>query len=124
MNFWWARADIYRLTQQADDDYGGAVYSGTVVYPNTSCQFEVTPSSRMLLQQGIEVQSIAFALVRPATLQILEQDQFEITWPPYHPQYGKRYKIDKVEADARPASKAESMLRLTLKRIDSTRNQQ
>lgn len=124
MTLWWARCDIYRYTQAADDAVGGAVFTGTVLHNNISCQFEDIPTNRMLLQQGIEVKKVAFALVRPATLDILELDQFEIMHPPYHPNWGQRYEIEKVDVDSRPASKAESLIRLTLRRIDYTRNQQ
>jgi len=79
------KGKVWRFSTPSDDDVGGALVSGTVVYDNLACRLIPQPPSSLLLEQGLEVEGLYLLETRPPSLDIRERDEFEITYPFYHP---------------------------------------
>ncbi len=118
------RAIITRLNQSADDSVGGAQLTGTTVFQCVASSFQEKAPSMLLVQQGIETQKIAVALVRPATMDVKERDQFKITAPLNHPYVNDDWLIIKVTHPQIPVSRSISQIQLTMRRIQENRRQQ
>ena len=115
---------IIRMNQVADDDVGGAVLTGTAVYECVATTLQEMPPSMLLLQQGIETKKMGRALVRPATMIIVERDEWLITAPSYHPYLDTRWRIIKVNYPQMPISRKISLIQLTLERYQTNRSVQ
>lgn len=117
-------ARIWRESQAPDDSSGGAIITGTVAYECVHARFSPQRPNMLLLQQGLETDKIAVAMVRPPSLVIYERDEFEIVGPPNHQFYGNHFRIISVESAGVHPSDGRGFLTLTLSRIVRTRTQQ
>ncbi len=115
---------IFRMNQEADDDVGGAVLTGTAVYECVATTFQEVPPSLLLLQQGLETKKIGRAMVRPATMIILERDELLITAPSYHPYLETRWRIIRVNYPQMSVSQKIALIQLTLERYQTNRSVQ
>lgn len=84
---------IWRMTNLSDDEVGGAVITGTVVYSGLQCRIDSKPPEQILVQQGLETIRTYTAIVVPGTLDIRERDELQITHPTDDVEYGWRYRI-------------------------------
>ena len=90
---------VWRFYTPVDDDQGGAVPSGVVVYDNIYSRISALQPTIALLEQGLETPTIYNGLLQyPAfnitgTFEIFPNDQYEVTWPPINVHYGKFFKI-------------------------------
>ena len=91
------KGKVWRFSTPLDDDVGGALVSGTVVYDNLACRLIPQPPSSLLLEQGLEVEGIYLLEIRPPMMDIRERDEFEVTFPHYHPEYGNHFRIVGVQ---------------------------
>jgi len=94
------RGRIWRLyTVGHDDDQGGAVPTGVVVYDNIYSRISPLQPTLALLEQGLETPTIYNGLFQyPAfnitgTFEVFPNDQYEITWPPIDVHYGQKFLI-------------------------------
>lgn len=111
------RARIWRFTTDSDDEVGGALQTGTVQQECVHARFNMERPSRLLRQQGVEVQSTATAAVRyTKDLIILEGDEFEIIGPTYHPQYGEHWLINGVTYPNMHPADRRGMVELSMRR--------
>jgi hypothetical protein len=77
-----------------DDDIGGNVPSGTVIYENINARKIEHPIARLdLLDQGLETERQNLFMLYPSTLDIRENDELEITGPPNHPEYKSVFRV-------------------------------
>lgn len=115
-------AKLWRFTTNADDEVGGAQLTGTVYQDCVHTRFTMDAPSRLLQQQGIEIQETANAMVRATRgLVILEGDEFEIVGPTYHPEYGKRWLITSVQGASLHPADRRSTVSLSLTRVERSR---
>lgn len=91
------RARIWRFSYPQDDEVGGALPSGTVVYENIEARSQDASPIAAFAIQGVETNKIHQAWVYPGTLDIREYDQFEIISPPNHPYINLKMRIDTVQ---------------------------
>lgn len=97
------KGKIWRLYNNTDDDQGGAVPSGTVVYDNIYSRMSALSPTLALLEQGLETPTIYHCLMGyPAynvtgSFEVLPNDQYEVTWPPISSYYGKKFLIMGVQ---------------------------
>lgn len=110
------RGRIWRITTPTDDDVGGAVVTGTVIYNNVWGRLGAQRASSLLLEQGIEVSGVWMLLVRPAVMMIRERDEYEVTFPTNHLEYGNRFRIVGVRATSMHPSDSRGFLELTMTR--------
>lgn len=114
---------IWRLTNPADDDQGGSVPTGTVLYEPVFTRIRSEKPTLALLEQGLETPEIftgimsysAFSVTGAFT--VLHNDQYEVTHPPISPHYGKRFVIIGI----RPTSMSDNrqFLQVTLRRMET-----
>ena len=90
---------IWRLTTPVDDDQGGAVPTGTVLYDPVFSRIRAEKPTLALLEQGLETPTIYTALLSysaysaTGTFNVQHNDQYEVTHPPISPYYGEKFVI-------------------------------
>jgi hypothetical protein len=111
------RIRIYRIVEQDDDEYGGAVVSGTVFLDELDARFQALKPSPLLLQQGLEVTDIFRCIVQDSSVDFREYDEVEIVWPTQHRFYGERFRIDKIQRDGLHPMDRRSFVEFTLTKM-------
>lgn len=97
------RGNIWRMNTPQDDDQGGAVPSGTVVYQDIYARISPLQPTLALLEQGLETPTIYNGLFQypsfniTGTFEVLHNDQYEITWPLINVNYGKKFVVISVQ---------------------------
>ena len=97
------RGNIWRLYAVNDDDQGGAVPSGTIVYRDIYSRISPLQPTLALLEQGLETPEIYGALFQyPAfnitgTFEVLHNDQYEVTFPPISHYIGRKFIVIGVQ---------------------------
>ncbi len=84
---------IWRFSFPTDDDVGGSVPSGTVLYENVPARKITRMPDMVFLEQGLETEKISQYMLWPGTLAIKERDEIQITAPSTHHDYNKKFKI-------------------------------
>ena len=90
---------VWRLTANSNDDsVGGAVPSGTILYENVFSRIRSEEPTLALLEQGLETPTIFSAqldypYLTTGSFDIRHNDQYEVTYPPISPHYGKKFRI-------------------------------
>lgn len=117
---------VWRMVNQpsADDDVGGAVITGTIVYPCMDIRFTPRPSNLMLLEQGLETRKFVKVMLWPQSMLIYERDELEVTGPTNHSEYGHRFRIVELNRQGMHPSDPRMFIHATVERIDRTRQQQ
>ena len=116
--------DVWRWSYSSDDDVGGSVLTGTYSYYSVPGRFQQQPEEQMFLQQGLSTVKTFTCIVEPATLDIDERDEIEVSAPSNHYYFGQRFRV----INARPAdfipSDRRNYLMLTLTRAVESHAQQ
>jgi hypothetical protein len=113
------KCKIWRITfPTPDDDVGGANVSGTVVYDNVYGRIREQKTTPLLLEQGLEIDTLFQVEVRPVSMIIYERDEFELIYPLNHWDYGKRYRIIQVQHTSMHPNDSRSFINLTLRRSE------
>lgn len=83
---------FWRMSNNPDDVVGGAIITGSVtgIYP---ARLRENKPSQLLLQQGLEVETIWSATVVPGTIDVRERDEVDIVEPADHPYYHMRLRV-------------------------------
>lgn len=114
---------IWRFTNSNDDDQGGAVPTGTVLYTPVFSHITSREPTLALLEQGLETPEIFSALMSytayspTGTFDVQHNDQYEVTAPPISPFYHKKFVIIGVQHP--PMSDARRFLIVTLRRLET-----
>lgn len=87
------RFDIYRILQDDDDEVGGSMITGSVVYPSVQGRFQKLNATQVYLEQGLETVRIFTCHLIPGTLDIKERDELQLVQPTDHPMFGQRFRI-------------------------------
>lgn len=97
------RGNILRMNTPVDDDQGGAVPTGTIIYQDIYARISPLQPTLALLEQGLETPTIYNGLFQypsfniTGTFEVLHNDQYEITWPPIDIHYGKKFVVISVQ---------------------------
>ena len=89
---------VWRLTY-SDDVVGGAVPTGMILYEPVYSRIRAEKPTIALLEQGIQVPEIFTGIISYAeysptgTFDVQHNDQYEVTFPPISPHYGKKFVI-------------------------------
>lgn len=116
------RIRVWRIVEQADDEYGGAVVSGTILYDHLDARLQALKPSALLLQQGLEVDSIFRCMVQCSYRDFREYDEVEVVWPEDHKYYGKLFQIRKIQEDALHPLDRRSFVEFTLSELQYSRS--
>jgi hypothetical protein len=120
------KARVWRMVNDptADDDVGGAMITGTLVYGCINMRFTPRPTNFMLLEQGLETRKLEKVMMQPQSLVLYERDELEITGPTNHSDYGHRFRIIELNRQGMHPSDPRMFIHATVERIDRTRQQQ
>jgi len=94
---------VWRLLQSPDDDQGGSVPTGMILYEPVFSRIRSEKPTLALLEQGLETPEIFSGMLSyPAysptgTFDVQHNDQYEVTWPPISSFYGKKFVIIGVQ---------------------------
>lgn len=110
------RAQFIRYSYPSDDEVGGALPSGTVIYTGIEGRIQDSTPIPAFAIQGVETNKIVTGYFYPGTLDIREYDQCEITEPLNHPYYGLRMRIDTVQKPNYHPADPRGVLLLTMVR--------
>lgn len=116
------RFTIWRMATVAGDDVvGGAIPTGTAVYTEVRGRMEGRPTSQVFLEQGLETDHLSRILVRPASMDIRERDEIEVTFPPGHFNIDERFRIVGVKRGALHPRDGRGALNLDVSQIVRSR---
>lgn len=87
-----SKGRIWNFTY-TDDDQGGAVPSGTILYDNVYARIAEKKSTQALLEQGLETPSIFDAIFEPGSMALESNMVYEDFYYPASPHYGKKFVI-------------------------------
>jgi len=119
------RVSIWRMTTTSSDDaVGWAMVTGTVVHENVEGRLSQSRPSQIVLEQGLEADTIWTCRIRPASLVIYERDEVEVTRPPLHPHLNDRFRIRGVRRTSMHPRDGRGFIDLTLSRIERSRRVQ
>ena len=119
---------VWRRGYGADDSYGGSTETETQIGDYRGRLEEGSPS-KMLIEQGVEVDRVGTVLLRVAQAAtqadkaVTESDQLEIISPANHPFINKRFVIHAVQHMATHPSQRRNIVKLTVKRTDWSRTE-
>lgn len=100
-----------------DDDQGGALPTGTILYDPVFARISEKRSTQALLEQGLETPSIFDALVEPGSMQLESNMVYEDNYYPASPYYGKKFVIIGVHLPSLNDTQRR-YIALTLRRFD------
>lgn len=84
---------IIRFSYPTDDDQGGAVPTGTVIYEPVFARIFTEKPTLALLEQGLETPAMYSAIIEPGDIAIQNNDQLEIISPNISPYKGLKFVI-------------------------------
>ncbi len=117
---------IWRFTaSDNNDEVGGAVPTGTVLYTPVFSRIASEKPTLALLEQGLETPEIfraelSYTPTPGSTFDVQHNDQYEVTYPPVSPHYGLRFVIIGVQHVS--FNDARRYLRVTLRRLVTANN--
>lgn len=88
---------IYRQSYPQDDSIGGAVPSGTVLFPRVWGRLQQETPTMVLLEQGVETVKLWMGVLTNDAKGVREHDILEVYEPPESPYYGEKFAIVSVE---------------------------
>ena len=107
---------FWRMTTLVDDEIGGALPTGTVIYDDVMARIEPMRPDYLLIQQGIETNNLYTCVCRPASLAIKEYDEAEVVFPLNHNLINKRLLVRNIQDTSLHPSDSRGYLVLTLER--------
>lgn len=114
--------DVWRMSQATDDETGGAVITGTVVYSALPASIFSRRPTQESLEQGLEVPALYDMTVNLKNVTLFERDEIEVKAPSDSPHYNLRFRIVGVQPAKRRPKYAHQ--HVTLSRIRRSRRQQ
>lgn len=117
------RASIWRYDySDGDNVVGGASPTGTMVYEFVRSRFQSEKPTKVLMEQGIETNKVFEALIIPGTLDIRENDLYQIVRPKDHYYYQNYFRIIGVQLSSHTPRDPRTFLKLYLSRVTTSRD--
>lgn len=88
---------IIRFSYPVDDDQGGALPSGTVIYSPVFARIFTEKPTLALLEQGLETPELFSAVFQRGDLLLHHNDQFEVTAPNISPYKNLKFVIISIQ---------------------------
>jgi hypothetical protein len=111
-----SRGQIIRFTY-ADDDQGGALPSGTVIYTNVQARIFTNKPTLALLEQGLETPEMFAAILTPGTLDLRHNDQYQELAPAISPYINEKFVIVSIQRPSQLDSR--KYLRVVMRRFET-----
>lgn len=112
---------IWEFTEASnDDDIGGAVPSGTVLYDNVATRLQSLKPTQALLEQGIEMAGLFTAMVTPGNMVIKHNNQIEIVLPVNSKFYMKKFRVLTLQEVSTHPSQSRNFIILNVKRVEKS----
>ena len=114
---------IWQLSFTDDDEVGGAVPSGTIVYDNVQLRLQNSRNSLDLTIQGFETSKFFSAVLPPRPrMNLVEKKHYlQVTSPPNSNHYLKMFRIVNIQESNFHPSDPRRYLILNLERVENTR---
>ena len=114
---------ILEYTFADDDEVGGAVPSGSVIYEGVQMRLQNSKNSLDLTIQGFEASKYFSAVLQPRPgMNLVERKHFfQITSPPNSRYYLKMFRIANIQESNFHPSDPRRYLILNMERVDNTR---
>ncbi len=115
---------IWRFTNPVDDDQGGSVPTGTVLYEPVFSRISSKKPTLALLEQGLETPTIFSGMLSyspyssTGTFDVQHNDQYEVTAPPISRHYGKKFVVIGVQPQSMNDNRR--YLLVTLRRLETS----
>lgn len=113
-------AELTTFSYPSDDQVGGAVPSGTVVYSNLILRISSEEPTQVLLEQGIQTPEIFSAHLFPGNVNIKHNDQIRVTSPAGDWFYNKRFRVIGIQRSSNSPYQDRNFIRITLRRYDES----
>ena len=113
---------VWDYNYPADDDIGGALPSGTMLYENVALRIQSNRPTQAIREQGIVGVDTYLGMVRDYTLDIENNNEILITAPASSHYYNKRYRvIGDPQRQSVGATDSRGVLLLNLQRVERGR---
>lgn len=103
-----------------DDEQGGAVPTGTVVYQNLGLRIKSEEPTLVLLEQGLATPTLFSAHLFSGLIVIEHNDQIRITAPTNDFLYNKKFRVIGIQRSSNTSSQDRNFIRITLKRWEES----
>lgn len=116
-------ARIWRYSYNDDQD-GGALATGTILYSNIPARIDLQVLVRsvnfslQILEQGLETPALLKYVLYNGTLAIQENDEIEVTAPATSQWYGKRLRITIVQPSSIESNDPRSFIGGVCRRLE------
>jgi hypothetical protein len=107
---------VIRFSYPQDDSVGGAVPSGTVLYPFLDIRIESEKPTMALVEQGLQVPTIFSAMLFEGNVEIEHNDQIEVLLPAMGWFHGKKFRVIGVQRASSSPALDRNQIKLTLRR--------
>lgn len=89
---------IIRFSYPVDDDQGGALPTGTVLYTPVFARIFTEKPTLALLEQGLETPELYSATLEPGNMLLNHNDQFQVDGPNISPYKNEKFVIISIQA--------------------------
>ena len=107
---------IIRFSYNADDDQGGALPSGTVLYTPVFARIFTEKPTLALLEQGLNTEELFSAILQPGNLNLHHNDQYQVDAPNLSPYINKKFVIISIQTPSIVDNR--SYMRVVLRRFE------
>lgn len=107
---------IIRFSYPVDDDQGGALPSGTVIYNPVFARIYTEKPTLALLEQGLLTPELFSAVFQRGDLVLHHNDQFQVTDPNLSPYKGLKFVIISIQTPS--VLDLRKYLRVTMRRFE------
>lgn len=106
---------VIRFINPTDDEVGGSVPLETILHPSLYLRIKAERPTQVLLEQGLETETIYTAHIFAGNIDIQHNDQILINSPMGDFYYNKRFRVVGVQRSSN-VSQDRNFIRLTLRR--------
>lgn len=111
---------VIRFSYPQDDAVGGAVPSGTVLYPFLDIRIESKAPTTALVEQGVQTIALFDAMLFEGNVTIEHNDQIEVLLPAMGWFHGKKFRVIGIQRASSHPALDRNQIKLTLRRWEQS----
>lgn len=108
--------ELITFAYPQDDSSGGAVPSGTVLYPRLSARIEANMPTQALIEQGVEVPTTYQVMLFPGNITVKHNDQIRFVAPVNDWFYDKKFRVIGLTRSSSHPSNDRNLVKVIVKR--------